>query len=238
VNEQLTTLLAVAPHPDDGELICGGLLAKLVAKGHRVGIIDLTRGEMGTSGDERLRAEEAEKATRILGLSFRDNLDMGDGQLVDSPENRMKIAQAFRVYRPRLVVTCSVNDRHPDHVASALLVKGATLMARLRRAPLEGPIHCVERIFYSSIHETVPPDFVVDISEHFDKKRQALEAYHSQFVKPDRDPSYRHVGVKDYIRTFTARAIHFGSQIGTQYGEGFTVDGPIRIDHPEEVFTT
>jgi len=234
-NRKETTLLAIGAHPDDAELGCGGLLASLADKGHRVGIIDLTRGEMGSSGSPEIRAEEARRAGAILGIDFRLNLDMGDGQIVDSQENRLKLAQAFREYKPTVVATSHPIDRHPDHSAATALVKAAALAARLPKMPLNGSIHCVTRILLYCIHDVATPSFIVDISSHFEKKREALEAYHSQFVKPERGPEYRMIGVKDYIQTFASRAIHYGSQIGVQYGEAYVVESPIRVMSPERI---
>lgn len=234
-DQQRTTFLAVGAHPDDAELGCGGLLASLAEKGHRVGIVDLTRGEMGSSGSPETRAREAEQAGAILGIDFRVNLDLGDGQVVDSQTNRLKLAQAFRDYKPSVVATTYPIDRHPDHSAAAALVKAAALTARLAKMPLDGSIHCVSRILFYCIHDVASPSFIVDISAHFENKKRAIEAYHSQFVKPDRGPEYQMIGIKDYIKTFTARAVHYGSQIGVHYGEAFVIESPVRVMNPESI---
>jgi len=230
-----TSLIVVGAHPDDAELGCGGLIAKLSDRGHRVGIIDLTAGEMGSSGDAETRMAEAEKAGEILGVSFRENLGLPDSRLQDTIENRMRLAELFRKLRPRMVATCHGADRHPDHCAAASLVSGASLHARLKKAPLEGDIHCVERVFHFAMHEDAVPSFITDITEQFDRKKLALESYVSQFVRPETEEGYRYIGVKDYIGAFTARAAYYGSLIGTEYAEAFILEGVLSIDSPEEV---
>ena len=234
-NAKNVTLLVVGAHPDDAELGCGGLLAKLARNGHRVGIIDLTRGEMGTSGSAETRMTEANNAAKALGLDFRESLDLGDARLFDSPGNRLALGERFRFYRPQMVATSCRTDRHPDHSAAAALVKAASLTARLKKANIDHEPHSISRLFFFSMHDPVVPSFIVDISETFQAKKSALEAYQSQFLKPKVDPDYHYLGIQDYIRAFSAKAAYLGSLIGSDYAEGFIVEEPLRLDHPEEV---
>lgn len=225
-------LLVFAPHPDDAELGLGGTLARLAREGRQVGIVDLTRGEMGTKGTPEQRAAEAAAASGILGLALRENLDLGDGRLVASLEARAAVAAAVRRHAPRMVAIIHPADRHPDHQAAAALVQGAVMWARLPKANVPGDPCYPRRLIYYFIHDVAQPYGVIDISEDYPTKVRAVEAFAGQFKNPDLPRGYRYVGTSDYLRAIETRARYFGEQIGVAYGEAVAVDGPLAITDP------
>ncbi len=221
---QPVDLLAIAPHPDDAELICGGTLAKAARDGRSVGILDLTRGEMASRGTPELRAEEAARAAAILGVTTRESLGLPDAGIVNTPDTRRQLALVFRRLRPRVVIAPAPAPfgRHPDHRVAAELIRDAVFMAGLARTdtstPAFRPFKVVHAITYRE--DFVRPTFVVDITDTFDSKLAAIEAYASQFggatqageVYPNGEP------LADIIRHQSA---HYGSLIRVKYGEPF-----------------
>ncbi len=215
-------LLAIAPHRDDAELTCGGTL--LVAQGHgyRTGIVDLTQGEMGTRGSAALRAQEADAAAAVLGLTVRENLALPDAGITNTPETRLALARVLRRLRPQVVIAPARQGRHPDHRVAAELVRDACFIAGLAKADPESPPHRPRKILhtitYREDHER--PTFVVDISAVFERKLAAIQCYASQFdgaiqageVYPNGEPLY------DIVRH---QAAHYGTLIRTRYGEPF-----------------
>jgi bacillithiol biosynthesis deacetylase BshB1 len=224
-------VLAIAAHRDDAELTCGGTLLRAAAFGRRTGILDLTQGETGTTGSAALRAEEATRAARVLGLAVRENLGLPDAGVVNTPETRALLAVAIRRLRPRIVIAPAPEGRHPDHRATAGLVRDAVFVAGLAKiepsVPRFRPLKVVHATAY---REDAPkPTFVVDISDVFERKLEAIRCYGSQFdgvtqageVYPNGEPLY------DIIRH---QAAHYGSLIRTRYGEPFFTYETMRVD--------
>src|SRR5271165_662797 len=174
-------ILAIAAHRDDVEQTCGGTLLKMAGLGHRTGILDLTRGEMGTRGSAESRAREADDAARILRVSWRDALDIPDGRVENTWENRLKVARIIREHRPRVLILPYWEGRHPDHYTASILGYEAAFLSGLAKLPLQGAAHRPFKIIYASLYRDVRPTFVVDISNHFETRFASLMAYKSQF---------------------------------------------------------
>lgn len=216
-------LLVLAPHPDDGELGCGGTLARAKAEGLSTGILDLTRGEMGSKGTPQERAKEVEEASRILGLDYRGNLGLPDGGLGDVLEQRLELAQALRQLKPRIVLAPLEADRHPDHTAASRLAVAAVHLAGLRKAPLAGEPHRVERLFFYPGNHPFTPSFLVKISAFIDQWEQAVLAYRSQFAGEGVSET---VGPKG-VEARKAMRRHFGNYLGVDYAEPFVSPLPV-----------
>lgn len=234
MSETSLDLLVFAPHPDDAELAMGGVMAKAIARGKRVGVADLTRGELGTKGDAEQRRREAEEATRVLGLHVRENLGLGDGAVRDSDENRRVVVETIRRHKARYLFVCPPFDRHPDHQGAAQLVKSAFFLARLPKYKTESPAFSPARLFYYFIHDAREAAFAVDVSEFIETKRAAMAAYRSQFVNPKLPPDYQHIGVSDYLTQVEAFNRAMGMQIGAAFAEGFAADRPLSLDLPTD----
>jgi len=216
-------LLVIAPHPDDGELGCGGTLARAKAEGLSTGILDLTRGEMGTKGTLEEREKEVAEASRILGLDFRGNLGLPDGGLADIPEQRLLLAGALRRLRPRIVLAPLEADRHPDHTAASRLAVAAVHFAALKKAPLEGEPHRVERLFFYPGNHPFTPSFLVKISAFIDLWERAVLAYRSQFSG---EAASETVGPKG-VEARKALRRYFGNYLGVDYAEPFLSPLPL-----------
>ncbi len=225
-------LLAIAPHRDDAELTCGGTLLRAVDAGHAVGILDLTQGEMGTRGSAALRAAEAEAAARVLGLTVRENLGLPDAGIRNDDDTRARLVQVLRRLRPRIVIAPAPRGRHPDHRLATELVRDACFLAGLAKyapgaAPAFRPFKMIHAITYRE--DAVKPTFVVDVSDQFARKLDAIKCYGSQFdgavqageVYPNGESLY------DIV---THQAAHYGSRIRVQYGEPFFTDETMRVD--------
>jgi N-acetylglucosamine malate deacetylase 1 len=174
-------ILALAAHRDDVEQTCGGTLLRMAERGHRTGILDLTQGEMGTRGTAEDRAREAFDAARILKVSWRLALDIPDGRVENTWENRLKIARVLREQRPRVLILPYWEGRHPDHYTAATLGYEAAFLSGLSKLPIEGSPHRPFKIIYASLYRDVRPTFVVDITDQFETRLAALMAYKSQF---------------------------------------------------------
>lgn len=218
-------VLAVMAHPDDAELLCGGALRKSARRGERTGIVDLTRGELGSRGTPEIRAREAARAAEILGLAERRNAGLPDGHLENSLEARRTVAGLIRALRPRIIVTHWIEGRHPDHRVTAALVRDAAFLAGLRNFPAPGEPHRPLKVVHATAfrEDAEPPSFVVDVSSVMEDKMAAIAAYESQFqgltqageVFPGGDRA-----LPDQIRAACAR---YGSLIRCAYGEPFRV---------------
>ncbi|HEY8489184.1 MAG TPA: bacillithiol biosynthesis deacetylase BshB1 [Thermaerobacter sp.] len=217
-------VLVIGAHPDDAEIGMGGTLVKLYRLGYRIGVIDLTRGELGSKGTPERRAQEAAAAARVYGARFRLNLNLGDNRVEDSPALGRKIAALIRRCRPRLVFTHHGDDRHPDHRGAFALVRRAVFQAALRNLDLGEPYHLVDALLFFPVNEWVEPSFVVDVTEAFDAKLEAMRAFASQFVEPTAPIDHKYFGVEDYLEAAVVRARHYGLRIGVRYGEAFLAD--------------
>jgi N-acetylglucosamine malate deacetylase 1 len=224
-------VLAIAAHPDDIELICGGTLIRAQMLGSTTGIVDLAAGEMASRGTPELRATEAAKAAKVMGVSVRQNLGLPDGGIVNTPQTRAQLAVAIRRLQPKIVMTHSLHGRHPDHPIVAQLVRDACFVAGLKKVEPAVPPHRPLKILHALSYreDNQKPTFVVDISDAFEKKLDAIGCYESQFgdavqageVYPNGEP------LRDLIRHHAA---HYGSLIRCRYGEPFYTTETMRVD--------
>jgi N-acetylglucosamine malate deacetylase 1 len=217
-------LLAIAPHPDDAELTCGGTLLKMAQAGYQTGILDLTQGEMGTRGTPVTRLREAGRAAKILGVKMRRNLGLPDARLRVSDEFKISIAEAIREFEPHTVILPYWKGRHPDHYTAATLGYEACFIAGLKNYPMAGEAFRPFKILYAAAYALAAPTFAVDITKQFKRRRLAILAYESQFRPPQKDKRSRVAIPLDQLEermTLTAR--YYGRLIGVQYAEGFIV---------------
>jgi bacillithiol biosynthesis deacetylase BshB1 len=227
--------LAIGAHPDDAEMGAGGTLLRLASLGYTTGILDMTRGEMGTRGTAEVRAEEAREAARALGLAFRDTLDLGDGRVRDTEETRATLVRAFRRLRPKVVFTHYWEEPHPDHVATAHLVRHAQYLAGLAKYDAESGLerHRPSSVAHFNTPRWVPPTFIVDISEWADRKEAALRCHRSQIHDPTRadEPETALTG-SDFVERLGSRGHYFGTLIRARYGEAFLVREALNVEDP------
>jgi len=224
-------ILAIAAHPDDIELICGGTLIRAQMLGRSTGILDLAAGELASRGTPELRAKEAAKAAKVMGVSVRENLGFPDGGIQNTPETRAKVAVVIRKLQPKIVITHSLHGRHPDHPIVAQLVRDACFVAGLKKLEPKVPAHRPRKVVHALSYreDNQKPTFVVDISDAFEKKLEAIGCYESQFgeavqageVYPNGEPLF------DLIRHHAA---HYGSLIRCRYGEPFYTTETMRVD--------
>lgn len=229
-------VLAIAPHADDIELGCAGTLVQLAARGRRFGIVDLTRGEMGTRGDAAIREKEARRSAEILGASFRETLDFGDGGLAAGREQELVLIDLIRREKPRLILTMYPEDRHPDHARAGRLVTDAAFYAGLRKLEAARPAHRPQQTIYFSGAYLHPPDFVVDVTPAMEKRRAAILSFSSQFHDPASKEPETVLSQETFLKMVEARARHFGFLIGAEFGEGFVSKRPPRIDDLVQAF--
>lgn len=220
-------VLAFAAHPDDAELGAGGTLAAMVAAGKKVGIVDLTRGQLGSRGTVSDREIEAAAATEILGLQVRENLGMEDGQFLNDVQHRRAIIEMIRLYQPDIVLANAVADRHPDHAKGAELVSEAVFQSGLRALPTSfggsNQSHWRPRAVYHYIQDRyIKPDLVVDISAQYEQKMDAVLAYKTQFYDPESKEPETPISSKAFIQFLESRAREMGRIIGVEFGEGYT----------------
>jgi len=227
-------VLAIAAHPDDIEITCGGTLLKMVSMGRTTGVLDLTRGEMGTLGTQEDRDKEAEEAGRLLNLSWRGNLSLPDSAVENNQENKLKLAQVIRDKRPELVILPHWEQRHPDHLACSRLGYDACFIAGLKKAALEGEPFRPRKIVYVSYFRNNDYSFLVDITEFIEEKCEAVAAYKSQFSNPVTAKHIFQPGV-DIYKLMRTRARALGQLVGVQYAEAFTIKESILIDDPQNM---
>jgi bacillithiol biosynthesis deacetylase BshB1 len=234
-------VLALAAHPDDVELCAGGTICRLTGAGHRVGIVDFTRGELGSRGTPEGRMEEAQRAAEILGLSARENLGLPDGDIANTKENQRLIIEVVRRHRPKIVLINSLECRHPDHGAAARLSIDALYYSGLRMVETEGPdgeaqepwrphhvLHYMQAIEFD-------PTFVVDVSDVWEQRIDALQAFESQFFNPDyeagEDEPETFVSNPTFFKWIEGRARTYGYKVGATYGEPLLYrHGPVGVD--------
>lgn len=229
-------VLAIGAHPDDVELGCGGTLALLARQGRQVGILHLTRGEMGTRGTAEERIAEAQAAARALGAVEMDFLDCGDGGLRTGPAEEDALIARLRAWRPELVLGPTPHDRHPDHGRAHRLVEAACFYAGLRnRAPAAGPAHRPAAVFSYMQHDLFTPSFIVDVASVWDAKIESMRAYRSQLhVGPAAAPGgpVTKVSTPEFWLAVEGRARHFGELINAGLGEPFWSRGPLAVGDP------
>ena len=223
-------ILVFGAHPDDVELGCGGTIIKEVQKGKKVGVIDLTRGELGTRGNIKTRNLEANKATKILGLSTRENMDFKDGFLKDDEKHKIKLIRKIRQYCPEIILTNAISDRHPDHSKSAQLTIDAAFLSGLEKIDTGQAIWRPKAIFHYIQFNNLIPDVIVDISDQMDLKLKSVKAYKTQFYNPNSKESETIISSKDFLESITYRAKDLGRQSGYQYAEGFISHQLLKTD--------
>ncbi|HEY2091695.1 MAG TPA: bacillithiol biosynthesis deacetylase BshB1 [Thermoanaerobaculia bacterium] len=223
-------LLFISAHPDDTELSCGGTIAKSVKDGLRVGMIDLTRGEMGTRGTPATRKREAMSSARILGATFREQLDFQDGGLKTGREQELELADVIRRAKPKVVFTSWPDDRHPDHARAGALVTSAAFYAGLKSLASDAPAHRPQAVVYYLQNYMIPPSFVVDVTKHWKQKMRSIGAFKSQFHDPNSKEPMTFIARPEFLDLIEARGVHFGALIGARYGEAFVTKQPPRVD--------
>ena len=226
--------LAIAAHPDDIEITCGGLLINMSKQGRRTGALDLTRGEMGTFGTQSDRDAEAIGAGEIMGLSYRNNLSMADSAVAYSQENKLKIAQVLRDTKPELVILPHWEQRHPDHLACTKLSYDACFLAGLKKVDLDGDPFRPRKIIYVSYSRTADFSFLVDISDSFEQKCEAVKAYKSQFDEPENAKRIFQPGI-NVFEYMEIKSKFLGQIAGVRYAESYFVKESILINDPQNM---
>ena len=229
-------VLAIAAHPDDVELTCGGTLVMLKSRGRRFGIVDLTHGEMGTRGDAEQREREGRRSAEILGAEFRESLDFGDGGLRHDRQNELALIDLIRRERPRIVLTSYPDDRHPDHRRAGEIVRDAAFYAGLRKIETGHAAHRPQQTLYFSTAYLHPPTFIVDVTPAMETRRRAILAFSSQFHDPASREPQTILSQQTFLDLIEARARHFGFLAGVEFGEGFISKVPPRIEDPIACF--
>jgi len=227
-------ILVMAAHPDDAELACSGTIRKHLALGKKIGIIDLTRGELGTRGTPEIRLAESAAATEILGIQVRENLGLADGFIVNDAASQLKLIEVIRAYQPDIVLANALEDRHPDHGKGAQLAIDACFLSGLRKIETEryGQKQAEwrpKKVFHYIQDRYLAPDFVIDITEHWDTKEAAIRAFRSQFFDPNSNEPASYISSPEFLNFIEARAREMGHKIGVTYGEGFQTQKTIAI---------
>ncbi len=228
-------ILAFGAHPDDVELGCSGTIAKEISLGKKVGIIDLTRGELGTRGSVEIRNSESAKASEILGVVVRENLDMRDVFFVNDEAHQLKVIEMIRKYQPEIVLCNAITDRHIDHGKGSKLVSDACFLSGLRQIKTELNGEAQEawrpKVVYHYIQwQIIEPDFVVDISEFMNKKMESVLAYSSQFYDPKSNEPVTPIASKNFLDSVKYRAQDLGRLVGVEYAEGFTTERYLAVN--------
>ena len=226
--------LAIGSHPDDAEFGAGGTLLRLGSLGYTTGILDMTRGELGTRGTAEERRSEAQAAARALGLAFRDTLDLGDGYVRDTEATRSAMVEALRRLRPKIIFTHFWDEPHPDHVATATVVRSAAYLAGLAkyepRAGLER--HRPYAVAHFGLPRWVAPSFVVNISDWAEQKLAAIRCHRSQLHDPSRNELSTILSEEDFLERLDARHRYYGNLIGARSGEAFLVKEALNVEDP------
>ena len=229
-------VLAFAAHPDDAEICCGGTLIKLAKLGYLTGICDLTEGELGTRGDPETRKEEARQAADILGLKVRVNLGLPDGAIEPTLENRLEVIKILRRFKPRFVFTSYWRDRHFDHPHASRLVSEACFYSGLRKIATGQEPHWPRMVFFFQHRDEFEPTFLVDITEEFETKMAAIEAFASQFSSGESPEPETFISSSRFRDGLVTRMRYYGLRIGVQYAEPFLVRESLKINDPLAFF--
>ena len=224
-------LLVFGPHPDDLEIGAGGTVAKHSAMGLRVGLVDLTQGEMGSNGTVEERLAEAEEARKVLGAVWRTNLRLPDRAIGSNPDHALAATELVRRVKPKAIAIPYWSDRHPDHVAASTVLSDAIFNAGLRRFRAEGEPWKPEMTSYYFINESAQPSFVVDVSEQYETKRRALACHKSQFRPPGHDAVHTRLTSPRFMTLIESRDAQFGVLAGVDFAEGFVVREPVIRPH-------
>ncbi|WP_108868242.1 bacillithiol biosynthesis deacetylase BshB1 [Aquimarina aquimarini] len=228
-------ILAIGAHPDDVELSCSGTLSKEIAAGKKAGILDLTRGELGTRGTPEIRDQEAKKAAEILGVDVRENLGFKDGFFTNDQHHQLEIIKILRKYKPDIVLCNAITDRHIDHGKGSKLTSDSCFLSGLKK--IETSLNGIaqepwrpEHVYHYIQWMNIEPDFVVDISNHIDKKVESVMAYTSQFYNIDSEEPSTPISSRNFLDSITYRAADLGRIIGVSYAEGFTVERSVAVN--------
>jgi len=230
-------ILVLSVHPDDAELGCSGTILKHIAMGYKVGIVDLTRGELGTRGSAGIRELEAAAAAKILGLTVRDNLAIPDGFFENTREYQLLVIAAIRKYQPQILITNAYYDRHPDHGRANELVEASAFLSGLRKIETfeDGEPQQAWRpnlVLHFIQDNYIKPDILIDITEYWDKKVESIYAYGSQFYNPEwENEPQTYISTPEFINVVAARASEFGKSIGAKYAEGYTSRKILGVDN-------
>lgn len=222
-------VLAIGPHPDDIEIGAGGSLLLWRSQGYRIGLVDLTRGELGSRGNADKRIAESREAARRLDASFRVNLGLTDGSVTDGPAERECLVSVIRGACPSIVLANLEEGRHPDHSAGARLTEAAFFLSRLPKYQTGQPSHSPQALFHYLIHEQAKPSFLVDVSPVFEGKFDTMRAYESQFLAPALPDGYRHTGLWDYLQNVRSLGEAWGAQAGVKAAEAFVSSRPLLV---------
>lgn len=233
-------ILVFGAHPDDAELGAGGTIAKEVMHGKKVGIIDLTRGELGTRGSSEIRDQEAALSANILGLAVRENLNFRDGFFINDEAHQLKVIEMVRKYQPDIVLCNAVKDRHIDHAKGSQLVSDACFLSGLLKIKTHHHGEAQEKwrpraVYHYIQWKNLEPDFVVDISDQMDKKMEAIQAYSSQFHDPKSKEPDTPISSKTFLESVKYRARDLGRLVGKEYAEGFTVERLMGVKQLEDL---
>ena len=224
-------LLAIAAHPDDVELTCGGTLLKMAQRGYKTGILDLTAGEMGTRGTPETREKEAAKAAKLLGVKWRGTLGVPDSDVQPSRQHKLRLAAVIRELRPKTVILPYWEARHPDHYHASTLGYEGCFLAGLKQLPIGGEAYRPFKILYSISYASVRPTFVVDITTQYQQRHKAILAYSSQFrPKKSENKSKVHLAIDRLEEEMNQLARHYGQMIGVKYGEPFLQKELMKVD--------
>lgn len=228
-------ILALAAHPDDVELSSAGTLIKAIQSGKKAGVVDFTQGELGTRGTPEIRRAEAQEAGRIMGLSIRENLGFRDGFFKNDEEHQLEVVKMIRKYQPEIVLANAVNDRHTDHGKASEIAKYACFIAGLAKVETmvdgESQKPWRPKAVYHYI-QSIPhqPDLIVDVSSAWETKMKAVLAFKSQFFDPNSTEANTYISSPKFMEMIKSRGIHYGHEIGVEYGEGFTVERMPGVD--------
>lgn len=220
-------LLVISAHPDDAEISAAGTIIKAVKEGKKVALVDLTQGERGTRGSADLRMIEAQKASEVMGTHYRENLKLADCFFTDTPENKLAVMDVIRKYKPEVVFTNSLRDRHPDHARAAKLVADCCFYSGLPKIESEHAAWRPRAVYHFNQDYYNKPDFVVDITPFIDQKIETLKAFSSQFFDPNSQEPKTPISGEEFFDFVKGRAIDFGRFAGYKYGEGFVASRPI-----------
>ena len=229
-------ILVMAAHPDDAELSCSGTILSYIAQGKKVGIVDFTRGEMGTRGTPEIRLAESNESTSILGLHVRENLGLADGFFQNDQASQLVLMEVIRRYRPEVVLANALEDRHPDHGKGAKLAIDACFLSGLRmihtsdsQSHMDQAAWRPKHVYHYIQDRYLEPDFVIDISEHWETKELSIRAFKSQFFDPASQEPNSYISSPDFLSFIQARAQEFGHKIGVKYGEGFQSQKTLQV---------
>ncbi len=223
-------VLAFGAHRDDIELTCAGTMLKLADSGYKTGIIDITAGEMGTRGTAEERENEAQEAANILKVQCRENLGIPDANIERNTENKLKVVGVLRKYKPKIVLLPYWEDRHPDHAHASQLISESAFIAGLAKLIPEMPKHRPEKLIYYMCHYDFKPSFVVDVTEQYERKMEAIQCYKSQIYNPNYQGEQTYISSPEYLDSIGVRSRYYGGLIGCRYGEPFLIRETIEIE--------